>query len=781
MRLALRSLIYTVAVASLATAAQAQSGNPLPVRENPFQARLAPRPAAEASFRPLAQLDDSLVLSGELASDERAIFLTQAEALRATAFRVSHVSAVSNLPETSRLLVRINDQTIGEVRLDANASEATTILPIPPGVVTPGYNSVRLVASQRHRVDCSVQASYELWSAISLARSGFVGLSTAAAIRRLADLPALAASGAEQTPIRIRLAATSDTQAIDRAMRAANAIVLAAGIQRPRIEVVEEPSEGPGIDLLLDREAPAGSDPFEGDLGLLYAHDQAQGRTTLTMRPDSEGERTLKRLVDLAATPPTGSTPGRRAVANTAGRQVTNGSSLSFSDLGFESRTFDGSFFQSAVRFNLPSDFFSAPYGSALLTLDSSFLGEAAPGKRVNIRINDQIAAVVPLNQGGSSQVEQQRVDLPIQMFKAGANTVTVEANLAGAERACDATAARSSASRLLIGGSSRISFGPLARVTVLPSLSATLAHGYPYLGQEEPTTVAVSSSNPAYLNAAMTWIGRMSASSRRPVATSFRFGPLDDFDASGLFFGPPAEASQTIARHDIAPTAQGLVPATPARAGIERATATAQLAADIAPTDAASDAAAMRPPTLAERLRATAAGSMLADIARGDLGPIADWLGDFGLIERTASTRKATSSDLITPDGLTLLQEVGQQQDQAWRGFIERQPAPHVKTMVLAADADKLEELIGKATSAHFWNRFNGESALIRPESWGPDNRASAERRYVPTNQPSPANLRLAIAGWLSLNERYYLAGLAGLSLMLAVMTAAVLRTRRT
>lgn len=772
MRLALRSLVVTVAGTALAGSAQARGENTLVLREPPAQVRLAPRQAAEASFRPLALVEDRLVLGGELAADERAIFLTQAEALRTTAFRVGYLNAVSNLPEASRILVRINDQTIGEVRLDANATEATAILPLPPGVVAPGYNSVRFIAVQRHRVDCSVKATYELWSSVSLNRSGFVGLPAAPAIRRLADLPALAASGAEQTPIRIRLAETSDTLTIERAMRVANAVILAAGIQRPRITVSDEPGEGPGLDLVIDRAPPAGSIPLENETGLLQVLDQATGRTTLTVRPGREGERTLQHLQETAAAnAPTGSVPGRRALSNTAGRQVSDGSSFSFGELGFESRPFEGSFYQSSVRFNLPSDFFPAPYGSALLALSTSFLGEAAPGKRINIRINDQIAAVVPMNQSGSGQLGQQRVDLPIQMFKPGANTVSIEPNLAGADHACDATVARTSPSRLLIDPSSRIGFGSLARITVLPSLSATLTHGQPYLDQDMPATVAVSPANPAYLDAAMTWIGRMTASSRTPVQTNFRFGPLDDFDVSGLFFGPPTEASQTIARRSVIAeqrrpaTAEAATPPTDGTDAAERS------------ADAAAQAKA---PTLAERLRASATGGALTRIMRGDIEPVAEWMQDFGLIERSTTAKAEGGPALVTADGLTILQEVGQQQGQVWRGLFEQQPAPRVKTMVLAADPDKLEELVSKATSTHFWSRFNGESALVRPESWGPRNLAAQQNHYVPTSHPSPANLRLSIAGWLSLNQGYYVGGLTFLALLLALATAVVLRTRR-
>ncbi len=771
---ALPTIAFLFATPCLMIPAQAQTSPTRPNLEIAQQARLGPRPIAEASFRPLSVMDDVLRLNGEQSMDERAIFLTQAEALRATAFRVAYLNAVSNLPDVSRLLVRINDQTIGEVRMDANVAEAITILTIPPGVVMPGYNSVRLIATQRHRVDCSVRATYELWSAISLSRSGFVGLQTTPALRRLTDLPALAASGAERTPIRVRLAATTDTAMLDLAMRMANAIVLAAGIQRPIIEVAEEQGEGPGIDLIVGREAPTGSTLLEGDVGLSYLHDAAEGRTTLTLRPGPDGERTLQRLIEHANAPNrAGSEAGRRALANAVGRQVQDGSLLSFSELGFESKAFDGNFFQSSMRLNMPSDFFAAPYGAARLELDSVFLGAAAVGRRVNIRVNDQIAAVVPVNQGGSSRIEQSRVDLPIQMFKAGANTLTVEADLVGSDRVCDATVARPSNPRLLIAGTSRISFGSLARVTVLPSLSATLTHGYPYLGREEPTTVAVSSASPIYLNAAMTWVGRMSSAARTSMPVSFRFGPLDEPGTSGLFFGPPSEASQTLARSTPALEHANTVH----KAALDADALNAAAAADSA--DAASQESVV--PSFADRLRTSAAFSVISSLSRGDLGPVASWLEDFGLIERDTRRRAASASSMLTSDGLTILQEVGTLPPLSWRSIFEKRPLPNIKTMILAANPETVDELIARATTVHAWTRFNGESALLRQESWAPENRAAQERHYLPTAYPSPANLRLSIAGWLSLNQSYYLGGLIMLAMLLALTTALVLKGRRT
>ena len=772
MHIVTRALLSSVALAGLLVPAQAQAPTgPAPSR--PLTVQLTPKPAAEASFRPLALLDDRAVLRGELASDERAVFLTQAEALRANAFRLVYTNAVSNLPEGSRILVRINDQTVGEARLDSTNAAARAVIPIPLGVMTAGYNAVRLVAQQRHRVDCSVNATYELWSEVNLAESGLIGLPAAAAIRRFADLPALAASGAEQTPIRLLIGEAPDTLTIDRAMRAANALVLAAGIQRPRIELGHEAGEGLGIDLIVGGEAPSDSVQLESDLGLFYAADASGGRTTLTIRqvPGADIETTLRRMLDKAREiVPTGSNAGRRALANTLGRRATSGSSFSFAELGVESRVFDGRLQQSAFGFSLPADFFAAPYGSATLILDSAFLGEAGPGKQISIRVNDQLAAVVPIHQRGTAEFDQRRVELPMQMFKPGYNAVSVDAALMPADRACDATVANPAPSRLTINGSSRISFGHLARVSVLPNLSATLTRGYPYAEQAEPAAVAVSGSDPRYLSAAMTWLGQITASSGTPIQAAFRFGPLDDASETGLFFGPPSEATQTLARH------------------ASHRLADARIAAPSLPTAAATstDDALQTIPVSAERswldkLHLSSAVEYGRELMRGDLGRITTTLQDFGLVERSRAARLGTAVGPATDQDLTVLQDVTlPMQSPPWQNLFGATQLPPIRTMVLVADPDHIDSLIERATRRHFWTRFNGESAVVRQTSWGPENQAASQQAYIGSGDFSPANLRLTLAGWFALNQGYYLAGLAALALLLALTTAAVLRTRR-
>lgn len=74
-------------------------------------------------------------------------------------------SAISVMPEASTLVATVNRQTIGRIGL-GNQGAAPAAITIPPSVLRAGWNTLSLVASQRHRVDCSIDGTYELWTRI---------------------------------------------------------------------------------------------------------------------------------------------------------------------------------------------------------------------------------------------------------------------------------------------------------------------------------------------------------------------------------------------------------------------------------------------------------------------------------------------------------------------------------------------------------------------------------------------------------------------------------------
>jgi len=740
----------------------------------------------DTPFRPFPASADELTLRGELATSETAVFLSSTEALRATAFRVAFNNAVSNLPERSRLIVRINDQVVGDTSLNASGQLGKAIFAVPPGLLVPGYNSVRFTASQRHRVDCSVNATYELWTEIAPSQTGFVNIAPLPQPRRVAELPLLAGAASGPLPIRIRAGEGVSAATLDQAMRAVNALILAAGITRPRIEVASEPGSGPGFDLVIGETATAGRGAqLDPDLGFFLDSVGGGERTTLRLvdTPQVSIDTTIAKLEAFAALKlRPGSKAGQRAIANALGRRAGNDASFSFGELGMDPRGFDGNMLTMKSRMVLPADFFPAHYGAARLDLTSAFEGLANAAQRITIRVNDEIAAIVPIVKPGQSGFETRAISLPLTSFRPGSNWISLEANLADSQASCDVTQAPRSQSRLIVSPESRLNFGQIARVNAYPNLSATTGLGYPYAANGQPMPVGVSTEDPAFLDGALTFVGRMVASAQMPIATSLRFDPTDTAGVAGLFFGPPTRAPRAIE-----------LPLTPVASqsttfGISTAMAQPPFPANAADTATLRDllaapSAEQPQPSFGtilrdgrDKLSALDLGASLGRLAKADFSGITAALADFGLLERRAAPLPSAFNN---PEGALILRQTAQPGLSGSAGFFSSEQ-PVVQTYVMTTAPDHFVELIEKATSEHVWTRFNGDSAILRSDDWGPQNGFSQTRFYQASADVTPGNLRLVAAGWLSLNQGYYLAILAGLVVLLAVTTTAALKTRR-
>lgn len=789
----LKALLLAGVVFSTTQAAQAQvtsQADASATRTRATAPRIVAKPTLDAPFRPIAATRDDLTLRGEFATSDQTVFLSAHDALRATAFRVGFTNTVSNLPESSRLSVRINDQLVGDVALSATADLGQAVFPVSPGMLVPGFNSIRFSVSQRHRVDCSINATYELWTQISPAHTGLVNIAPAPSLRGVADLPMLAGLDAGRTPIRIRLPLGYDAQTLDQAMRAANALILAAAISQPLIEVASEPGVGPGIDLIVGGgSAASAGQRLAPELGLFVNREGEQSRTVVSFidTPEADLNLTIRRLeIFSAQTERPGSKAGLRALANLNGRRVANDTSLSFADLGMETRPFDGHLLQISSKLMLPPDFFPAPYGAARLTLDSAFAGQASLAQRISVSVNDQVAAIVPIMNPGKGGLNGRTIELPLESFKPGANVITVEANLSDPKAACDATLGNASGARLAIGSTSRISFDRLARAASYPNLSATLGHGFPYAEAGKPLMIGVSNQDPAFLDGAMTLVARMVATAQAPIPTAFRFGRLDSTEP-GIFFGSPAEAPLDPARlgPPVARTAPQLI--TSANAGTLFAAASGgatQTDATFAGVPDAAQRNATAPDGLIATMRETLdLGAWVAEarqFASGDFSRINAWLQDFGLLEK-APDIAATQTIEATADSLIIRQTAHRPANvTAIKAFFDPETRPVVQTAVLGADPAQFAALVEKATSGHFWARFNGEAARVKLDDWGPVNLGVQQRVYSAIGDTSPGNIRLVAAGWLSLNPMHYLTILGSLVALLALTTAIALRTRR-
>ncbi|MDH2918096.1 MAG: cellulose biosynthesis cyclic di-GMP-binding regulatory protein BcsB [Sideroxydans sp.] len=87
----------------------------------------------------------------------------------------------------SQLVVSVNEQVIGQLHLNGNASKLNVDMPVPVGALKPGYNRIRLQAIQHYGEGCETPLAPELWTQLDLEKSHFTLTSSARSTPLLLD------------------------------------------------------------------------------------------------------------------------------------------------------------------------------------------------------------------------------------------------------------------------------------------------------------------------------------------------------------------------------------------------------------------------------------------------------------------------------------------------------------------------------------------------------------------------------------------------------------------
>ena len=190
---------------------------------------------------------------GEWDEREWPVYLTDAQARDALTFQVVAQSSVSVLPDASGLTLSINDTFVGRHRLGASSGFSKLGFDLPKGVLKPGFNLIRLKAEQRHRVDCSLPATYELLTAIKAEQTGFVfaGERGPSGVEYVADMAAIAPRGDGALVIRILTTGKLTPDMAGRAIKASQIIAVSSGSLQPLVEFGPAGTDGAGLDLVV--------------------------------------------------------------------------------------------------------------------------------------------------------------------------------------------------------------------------------------------------------------------------------------------------------------------------------------------------------------------------------------------------------------------------------------------------------------------------------------------------------------------------------------------------
>ncbi len=503
--------------------------------------RPEPRPPEAPAMRHLHGTLQGFRLFGEIGASEWPIYLTEAQARGKLRFKVGYLSAVSAAPEASKLSLVINGKAVGETAIRAPNSVKVVEFDIPEGLLKAGFNAVRLTAEQRHRVDCSPDATYELWTQIDPSQTGLVMPEAVSGVTQLSDLAALWPDADGALPIRAVLASKTRPANVERIIRAAQVIALAGRFEQPVIDVGPPAGGGGGVNLAVGTAAEIGGirgldavGPVAGPKVLVLPAAPGRRVTVVaTGTNDAEVDQAVAQLAAAVKAEPRGTPEGLRAAAAFPGYRVEGGERVRLRDLGLVSQEFSGHFFRIGFNVIMPPDFLPADYAKVMLDLAGGYAPGLAKDAQVVDSINGRSVASARLPKSAGDVFRQNQIPLPLSYWRPGLNRVEIGAKVpVPSDAVCDPIATIVGKKRFLFLDSTELVLPPLARIARMPNLSVTASGGLPYTAGRGRSKLFMPLPDKDTVAAAATLATRMAVAAGRPI--DFEFTTARPATASG-------------------------------------------------------------------------------------------------------------------------------------------------------------------------------------------------------------------------------------------------------
>lgn len=708
---------------------------PAPAPAPPANVGTQPATPAEPVRRRLLPAG-SLTLAGEVASRSWSVHLTAAQASSPTRLQLGYRNALVVAPESSTLQLYVNQVPVLETRVSSSDAYREIAVDVPGDVLRAGRNEISIRARHRHRTDCTIESTYALWTEIDAARTWLSFADPAAsAFGGFSDLRALAPDAQGRARINVVAPAASHGDIGNDLMRLVQAIALHAGLPNLDFSITSAIAGDDGAVLRVlvgATEELAGlvpALPVGASSGSFAAFlpDPRDGVPTLLVSGRSRIEWLA--AIDTVLAPVDRPTGGMRDTLSTQlwrtpdAQMVYGERELSFADLGIRSEQFSGRRYSTGFQFAVPADFFANAYGHARLLVDAAYSDAVLPGSLLNIYVNGNIAASVPLNAVGGAILNRLPISFTMRHFRAGLNDVVIEANLlTERDEACLPGATADDTPRFALFDTSRFEMPQFARIGQRPNLEAVVGTGYPYGLAREPVAIVIERDELANLSATANILARMALSAGRAIPVSF----LNSADAArgrdALFIGP----------------VNGIASGVLSQVGIDEASRTAWSAMPDRPA------------------RQEDSGGVDVDAWRRQLDDrglsgwfrgIEAWFSQtFGITTEMLRFRPSDDAGFVPPQSAVLL--LAQGENPAGNG---------VWTVLSAPDAARLEQGARALSRQALWRLPSGHIATLSNDYETVVSEPAASFSFVETVPASFANYRLIAANWLSTNILSY------------------------
>ncbi|MDQ0317215.1 hypothetical protein J2S73_003692 [Amorphus orientalis] len=755
-------------------------------------------PAVDRPIVPYPQLR----LEGEDDFQSWTIYLSAAQAARRSTLSIAFTNSVLVLPEASELRVFLNTQEILTTTIDSPDDTKVVAVPLEPDMVRPGANAIRIEVDQRHRIDCSIGATYELWTRIEPRLTGLSFSGGDVPLQSLAELPAVGVDTTGATRIRVLQGPSMSVQSQDLIIRAVQTMAVRGRFEHPLVEILTPGMPAPPqpgvVNLVIGTYDEIGnlvrgvpSDARSTSVVTLQDRPDI-GPTVFVTAPDTRGlDVSLKRLgaeIDpisrispIAATPPWNA-PG--AIEIDGAQRVT------LREAGVFTEEFSGRRFQTHFQIKLPPDFFAAAYGQATIELDAAYTPAVLPGSRLNVYVNDVLATALSFTAADGRVFTKFPVRILLKNFRPGVNDIRIQVNLrTESDELCLPGGTVSTEQRFVLFNTTEFVFPAFARIGRVPDLASFSADGFPYSIDDRPVAVRVSGDSRDTLGATATLLARLATARGssfntvavdsvanlvgRPAIVVGSFGEVPplvlqrtrvDRSIPGSWLSPRATASrgepQGLSQYD--QVLQRLRAQTRQRDALRNRNVDVEEFSDTG--DLATDER-IQTRDLYERWR----GEVDEGISLSSLiEDFQSWFHrQFDVSFGFLTARETDDGSNVISDQATLVvaqATAPQSEDQAW-------------TLVTAPNPALLSAGMAALSAERQWNRLGGRLTAFELDDDSVDTFPAESPVFIVTQPLSFENMRLIAANWFSLNNGIYAIVLIAAAVALGFATHSVIR----
>lgn len=753
---------------------QAQGGSPAPARPvaKPAMGATAGRSVARIE-RPVLPFE-TIRLEGETDARSWTFHLTQDEASSGASIALGYKNAVVVMPEGSRLRIAINGESVVDTPISSSDDIKRMTASIRPGLLRAGQNIIRMEAFQRHRTDCTIEATYELWTDVDSSSTKLIFAEGATkTLRGLDDLPAVGVDSMGVTTIRVVAPKIYRPEIRDRLLRLVQLVALRGRYAHPVIQVVEsDPGPSPigtikvAMGLASELRGLVAGVPDAATIQPLTMMMQEPGSLGSTLVVSGPTWQDLDTAIGIVGVRGLNATQVERGVIDTASwqwpevRTAYGAQSFRFADLGVPTQEFSGRRLKTGFSINLPSDFYATEYGETVLHLDAAYTSAVRPGSHVNVFVNGMISTQMTITSQGDI-VRRHNIRVPLKNFKSGLNHVTIEAVLlTDADERCAPGETLSEANRFVLFDTTTLEFPTYGRIGRLPDLAVLSAGHFP--DEDLPATVVLARPDPLHYSAAGTLLARMARSAGAPVRAQFANAASAD-DESVLFIGAVDQVpAGLLNRVKVSEHLRMIWPSTPAAGD--------RSAPQMASTEFSLPAAQASP----DRTTATSTDEVRKrwsetfqrrGVLQQTIGTVQDWMEKtFSLSVSSLSLEERTEAPYEPPQRASLL--VAQ----------SRTEASGVWTLVTARTDKALADEMARLANPMIWSQVAGRAIALEPREMKLQVEPIKDYRFVQTQPPSLTNLRLVAANWMSANILPYAILMLACCTFLGVATSLLL-----